>query len=158
MSREEQSDAIVVSFDAQWHGPLNEKSFNLVLRKRIPQVSAFKWLYFHVNNPVSAICGRGLINRTFAITRSEAIRSRKALNLSVPEIESYIGKDATIGCYQLGHVELAPRPVSARELCTRIVYHPPQSFFIVSADAKEVIDEMAGFTRNARVGRKPATK
>lgn len=122
----------------------------MVLRKRIPKVSTFKWLYFHVNNPVSAICGRGLIKKTLAITKSEAIRSREALNLSAAEIESYMGKDPTTGCYQLGRVELAPRPALARELSTRLVYHPPQSFFIVSKEAKNVIDEIAGFNRTGR--------
>jgi predicted transcriptional regulator len=147
MSREEQSDAIVVSFDAQWHTRLRDKAFSIVLRKRIPQVSTFKWLYFHLNNPLSAIYGRALINRTFAVTKSEAVRLRKAINLSSAEIESYIGKDPTIGCYELGRVELTPRPVPARELSTRLVYHPPQSFFIISKKAKQVIDEMVGFNR-----------
>jgi predicted transcriptional regulator len=158
MTREEQSDAIVVSFAAQWHRPLTKKTFTVVLRKRIPQVSQFRWLYFHLNSPLSAICGRALIKKTSAITKTEAVALRKAINLSALEIESYVGKDATIGCYELGRVEVLSQPVPASELSSRLVYHPPQSFFILSKNAKHVINEMAGFNRTERERPSTSTK
>lgn len=141
----EQSDAIVVSFDARWHSHLQAKDFSIVLRKRIPRSATFTWLYFHINNPISAICGRARIRRTAIAKKRDAVRMARLAQLLPAEIENYIGNDPEIPYYELGSFELVRQPVNTSELSRNLVYHPPQSFFIVSRAAKLTIDEMAGF-------------
>lgn len=142
----DQSDSIVVSFGAEWHQQLLSKAFSVVIRKRIPKNTSFKWLYFHINSPVSAICGRAEIKTIFTATDTEAIGLASEINLSPAEIKSYINGDHTIGCYTLGKIQLTNAPVPASKLATRLTYHPPQSFFIVSKVAKAVIDKLTGFS------------
>ena len=129
---EEQSDAIVVSFDAKWHERLRQKAFQVVIRKRIPKRNAFKWLYFHMNNPVSAICARARIKKIFMATRAEVLRLKKEINLPSPDIEAYLGRENQIGCYELGLIVFPKRAIGTTELSKRMTYFPPQSFFIVS--------------------------
>jgi predicted transcriptional regulator len=141
----EQSDAIVVSFGADWHKPLLANDFSVVIRKRVPKQRSFKWIYFHINSPVSRICGRAPIVRIFDATLNDAVALAGAIRLSPAEIASYIGGDHRVGCYVLGAVELAPAPVSTSVLASCMKYSPPQSFFISSIRAKAIIDRLAGF-------------
>ncbi len=145
---EEQSDAIVVSFGSEWQEHLNAKRFSVVIRKRVPKSASFKWLYFHINNPVSAICARAPIDKIFSANPKEVIALAKKINLTPAEISSYIGNDTTMGCYALGAFQFASKPVTSATLAERLAYYPPQSFFILSGAAKVIIDQMAGFSKN----------
>ena len=146
-SPEEQSDAIVVSFGPEWHEHLNAKRFSVVIRKRVPKTVTFKWLYFHVNSPVGAICARAAISRIFKATTKQTVALAKKINLSPSDITTYIGNDSTIGCYELGTFQFANTPITISALAAHMVYHPPQSFFIISKEAKAVIDQLAGFSK-----------
>ena len=151
ITRAEQSDSIVVSFGVEWRQHLLAKGFSIVIRRRVPKLSSFKWLYVHINRPLSAICARAPITEIFKATPNEAVALAKQINLTPAEIRSYFGRRTSIGCYRLGPFEFSSEPVSAAKLATRLVYNPPQSFFIVSKKAKVVIDQFAGFntSRNA---------
>jgi predicted transcriptional regulator len=142
----EQSDSIVVSFAAEWHQYMLAKAFSVVIRKRIPKSKLFNWLYFHINSPISAICGRAEIEKIFSATAEEAFNLTKQINLSVAEIASYIGGDNSVGCYKLGTFQSCAKPVPIRTLATRLACYPPQSFFILSKQAKEIVDQLAGFS------------
>lgn len=142
----EQSDAIVVSFGPEWHDHLLAKRFSVVIRKRVPKATSYKWLYFHANSPVGAICARAPISKIFTASPREAVALAKKIHLTPAEIRSYVGADKTIGCYELGSFQFVAKPLTASDLAAHIVYHPPQSFFIISSKAKVIIDKMAGFT------------
>lgn len=144
---EEQSDAIVVSFGSEWHEHLTASRFSVVIRKRIPKSAGFKWLYFHVNNPVSAICARAPIEKIFSAKPKAVVALAKKINLTPAEISAYIGNDTSMGCYQLGAIQIAPKPATSATLSERLAYFPPQSFFILSSKAKAIIDQMAGFSK-----------
>jgi len=141
----EQSNAIVVSFAATWHQHLLAEDFSLVIRKRVPKSRTFEWLYFHINSPVSAICGRAQIETIANLMTEQAIRRASKINLPPEEIKSYIAGDRHIGCYKLGAFQFGNKPVHTTELATRMIYHPPQSFFILSKLGKQILDRMAGF-------------
>ncbi|MCL4785387.1 MAG: hypothetical protein KJ070_01135 [Verrucomicrobia bacterium] len=142
---EEQSDGIVVSFAAEWHQPLLGKKFTAVIRKRVPKTVKSRWLYFHINAPVCAICGRAEICSIDDIDLKEAQLLSKELALQPAEITAYFGGDKTVGCYRLGHIALTNNELSKQTLSSRLTYHPPQSFFILSHAAKKIIDSLAGF-------------
>jgi predicted transcriptional regulator len=142
----QQSDSIVVSFSAKWYQHLLAKDFSIVIRKRIPKSNSFKWLYFHINSPVSAICGRAEIKEIFSATAKETVTLAKQLNLSVDEILSYVGGDNRVGCYKLATFQFCAKPVPIAMLATRLAYYPPQSFLILSKQAKEIVDHWAEFS------------
>lgn len=141
----DQSDSIVVSFGAEWQQLLLSKAFSVVIRKRIPKNTSFKWLYFHINSPVGAICGRAGIKQICTISAKEAIALSKQIKLPTAKIQDYINGENAIGCYTLGAIVLVDRPILTSQLAARLAYHPPQSFFIVSKRAKTIIDTLAGF-------------
>jgi predicted transcriptional regulator len=143
----EQSNAIVVSFAAKWHQHLLSRDFSLVIRKRVPRSRTFEWLYFHINSPVGAICGRAQIKHISNMKVEHAIALANKINLSPEEIKSYLAGDTYIGCYKLGAFQFGKMQVHTTKLATRTIYHPPQSFLILSKQGKKIIDEMAGFSQ-----------
>ena len=153
---DDQSDAIVVSFGVEWQKQIIAKDFSIVIRKRVPKAATFKWLYFHVNNPIGAICARAKIDKVFTATAKEALAFANCIHLSPADITAYLAGDNSIGCYQLGAFQFPLQPLAAVEISARMVYHPPQSFFIISKQAKIIIDQMAGFStaKDLRSGKK----
>jgi predicted transcriptional regulator len=138
----EQSDGIVVSFGAKWHPHLIARDLKLVIRKRTPRNRKFSWLYFHVNSPVSAICGRAKIESISRLTLEQAIAQASNIKLSPEDIRAYVGRDSCIGCYQLKEFQSVATQIYTSEICTRMIYFPPQSFLILSNQGKELIDQM----------------
>ena len=145
ITADEQSDALVVSFGAEWLSHLAAKDFSVVIRKRVPVSQNFKWLYFHVNSPVGAICARAPINKIFSIAIKDAVALAPKINLSASDIAIYVGTMKKIGGYELGQIQFPRKPITTADMSTRLNYYPPQSFFIVSKAAKFIIDQMAGF-------------
>jgi predicted transcriptional regulator len=156
-SLEEQSDSVVVSFGAEWHELLLKKQFTAVIRKRVPKSLHAKWLYFHVNAPISAISARAAIRAIKEVTLPQAVKLTNELALPVADIESYFAGDTSVGCYELGQIVFPMKPLTIRELAESMVYHAPQSFFILSREAKTAIDRLAGFktssAKNAKTQR-----
>ena len=136
------ADAIVVSFRSEWYEALRHRRFTSVIRKRVPTRNKPRWLYFHINNPMSAICARADIVAVETIDRAKALSMAKELALSEKEIRDYLGQRETVGCYGLGTIQFPAKEVSARELAVRMQYHAPQSFFVLSKDGKLLLDEL----------------
>src|SRR4029077_7202705 len=109
-------DGIVVSFGSEWHEALLKKRFKAVIRKRIPKTVQPRWLYFHINAPVSAACARAEICTIEDITRTQATSLRRDLALSEAEITAYLGSSSTIGCYKLGAIFLAKNDLPISEI------------------------------------------
>jgi predicted transcriptional regulator len=141
---QEQSDAIVVSFRADWYAHIQNNDFTVVIRKQIPKMRPFQWLYFHLNKPISGICARAPILQTFRATSNEVLGLAAEIKLTAAEIKNYLWKDATVGCYRLGTIESFRRPLPIKEIANFLKYQPPQNFVILSKQAKELIDIMAG--------------
>jgi hypothetical protein len=147
---ENQSDGIVVSFASDWYEPLIGKKFRAVIRKRVPKTLNARWLYFHINAPVGAICGRAEIQAVCNLTLAQAKAMSAELALSPTEIANYVGDDPSIGCYKLGRIAISKPELGMQRLAEHMVYHAPQSFFILAREAKVIIDRLAGFDLKKR--------
>lgn len=145
LDSESRSDAIVVSFDAEWYERLRAKRFSAVIRKRIPATLQPKWLYFHFNSPRSALSARARVLSVEMIDEAKALSMERQLDLTADRIRLYVRPNPEIGCYRLAGIELAKRDAALQELGKTLVYYPPQSFFVLSKAAKQIIDEICGF-------------
>lgn len=147
---EERSDAIIVSFNSGWRQRLLDKEFSLIIRKRIPTTSAPKWLYFHLNAPISAICARAEISWIGKKSLSYVMGHSTELGLERSEIKAYVGRDSTVGVYELGEIEIAPAEAKMTQIQSKLNYSPPQSFLLLSQQGQKLIDSMCSFsTRRA---------
>lgn len=144
----DRSEAIVVSFNASWHEKVLRKNLSVVIRKRVPKNNSISWLYFHINSPISSICAKAKIESVSEISLTEASALFCQIGLLREEIEHYFGEEKNVGCYRLNSIQLARRPLSIKMLSEKLIYYPPQSFFILSKQAKLIIDELAGFDSN----------
>lgn len=144
----ERSDAIVVSFDNKWHEKIKEGVFSAIIRRRVPTALQPRWLYFHVNSPIKAICGRAEIRSVKKVDRASAASFTKELALSVSEIELYIGDRETVGIYEIGAIELSIEDLSTSKLAESLLYYPPESYLSLSSSAKAIIDRLGEFGRS----------
>ena len=145
---EERSDSIVISFAPKWYEPLVERRFSMVIRKRVPKSTEYRWMYMHMNAPLGMLCARARIRSVDTITVEDACRLSSALALSEQEIRSYVGPAReVVGCFGLGEVEMFKQNLKTGTLRERLIYHPPQAFFVMSREGKRIIDRLAGVAR-----------
>ncbi len=97
---EEMSDAIVVSFEAKWQEKLDSQLVDIVIRKRVPKDRSFRWIYFHINSPVSSICGRARIVRIGNFSSHDILAFSDRIGLTEKEILSYIDGRDEIAFYE----------------------------------------------------------
>src|SRR5262245_198416 len=83
------SEAIVVSFRSEWYNKLRRGTFSAIIRTCVPTRIEPRWLYFHINRPISAICGRAPIRSIRTISRELALALASELDLSASTIEEY---------------------------------------------------------------------
>lgn len=141
------SDAIVVSFKSDWYESLKSSRFEAVIRKRAPTTFKPRWLYFHLNVPKSSVCGRSEIMSIDSIDSSVAIEMTRELDMSQSQIRDYIGGNKSVFLYRIGKPHFPETEVQLQDLRRHLVYNPPQSFFILSVEAKELLDRVCGFGR-----------
>ena len=155
---ESRSDAIVVSFGLEWYESLRSGRFTSVIRKRVPANIHPQWLYFHINAPKSAICARAEVHSVETISLAKAIQIARELDLSEKEIRKYFEGYESVGCYRLGQIYFPDREVTLQKITAHLVYHPPQSFFVVSKPAKELLDRLCGFQNSVSVAKETSRK
>lgn len=144
-TRDDQSDAIVVSFAADWYEPLKHRKFSAVIRKRVPKSLSPRWMFLHINAPVSAICACAEIIKIESISLDQAIVTSDELHMPADKIKQYVGAERAIDCYKLGQIYFPGHNLSINEISVHMIYHPPQSFFVLSERAKNLLQELAGF-------------
>jgi hypothetical protein len=140
-----QSNAIVVSFDFSWYKLLRAKKFRLIIRKRVPKTMKPKWMYCYIKLPKKAICACAEIVSVDNITKTEALMRSENIVLTSNEIQGYFGDLRLIGCYKIGKISFPKKEATIDDLSKQLIYHPPQSFFILSKNAKNLIDKICGF-------------
>jgi hypothetical protein len=129
------SDSIVVSFDTNWYERLRRRTFSAVIRKRVPKTVLPRSMYFHINAPKSAICGKAEVASVGIISRSEVLSLTHELDMTEEMIVAYLGSAQAMGCYQLGRIALPSRDLPINEIRQQMIYHPPQRFFVLSSSA-----------------------
>jgi predicted transcriptional regulator len=147
----DESEAIVVSFDARWLEAIRSKQFSSALRKRVPQSFRPRWMYIYVNSPASVILARASVVNISSVPLVEALAHQQELCLSEKEIERYSAGAKAVGLYKLGSIELARTHLTLTWLRQHMVFHPPQSFFALKDEAKTIIDRSPGFSRPEQV-------
>jgi predicted transcriptional regulator len=74
----------------------------------------------------------------------------RELDLPFVEIDEYIADRKTIGLYEIGKIELPKEALSFSKLAESMIYHPPQTYFALSSEARRIIDELGGFEPSMR--------
>jgi predicted transcriptional regulator len=142
ISKDETSDAIVVSFGRQWLKKIKEKEVSLVLRRRAPVKIEPRLMYMHFNYPYGAICARAKIDSLEKISLNTALENAEQLSLTKEEISQYFGALDDIYCYKVSDIVFSERPITSSDFNLRLKYHPPQSFIVLSIKATMILNEM----------------
>lgn len=142
----DRSNAVVVSFASKWFDDVTEGRVTAVIRKRIPREAAPQWLYFYFNAPRSVLAARGRITSIGQVPDQEAVSLKSSLCMSEGEILKYVGDSPNVGVYRIKSIETAQHALSLPFLRQHVVFHPPQSFFFLSKDGKNTIDQLASFS------------
>jgi hypothetical protein len=142
-SPEEVSNSIIVSFSYDYNNKILNNKFTAIIRKRIPKDKNIKWIYFHVNRPISSICARAKIISTDLITPKMAENISTELSLKLEIIQDYCFGLEKVGLYKIGDIEIAEPKLHTDEINKIMFYSPPQSFLILSKEGKKYLDNNA---------------
>lgn len=141
-NKEDQSEAIVVSFGHEWLNKIREKKIGLIIRKRAPVQIDPRIMYMHFNSPCSAICAKAKIDSLKKISIQDALNTAVELGLRECEISEYFGSLKEMFCYRVSDIEFSKAPITSVAINARLKYYPPQSFFVLSKQAMEMLDAM----------------
>lgn len=142
ISKDETSDAILVSFGCEWLKKIKEKEVSLVIRRRAPVKIEPRLMYMHFNYPCGAICARAKIESLEKISLNTALENVEQLSLTKEEVSKYFGVLDDIYCYKISDIVFSEKPITTSEFNSRLRYHPPQSFIVLSIEATMVLNEM----------------
>lgn len=145
LTDDDRSDSVIVSFDSAWRQKVLDATFSAIIRKRVPVSLTPTWIYFHINAPFSEILARARINTVRMISKQDAVRLHKQLDLSADEVKAYVGDAPEIGAYSVAGFEIAGNNITARALQEQMIYSPPQSFLFLSHEGKTVVDRLCNF-------------
>lgn len=145
LTDDDRSDSIVVSFDSAWRQKVLDATFSAIIRKRVPVSVTPSWIYFHINAPFSELRARARIKAIEMISKQDAVKLHKQLDLSIDEIRAYAGAASEIGAYSVAAFELASNNITTRALQEQMIYSPPQSFLFLSHEGKAVVDRLCNF-------------
>ncbi len=99
----------------------------------------------YVNTPASALVARSAIKKIDEVSLADAMKDSGDLCLTASQISFYFGDSSKVGRYTLGRIQVADNRLSLAALRSKMVFHPPQSFFFLSVWAKDTIDDWASF-------------
>jgi predicted transcriptional regulator len=142
---DDRSNAIILSFGANWAAPIRTGSLTWVIRKRVPLAVKPEFVYFHVNAPVSVIIARGRVRAIEQVSSAFAVEHSQDLQMAESDVRSYVGDTSTIGLFRFDQIELASKAATLAHLREELEYFPPQSFSFVSRQALPIIDKVCGF-------------
>jgi len=145
LTDDDRSDSIIVSFDASWRQKILGVTFSAILRKRVPMSAMPSRIYFHINAPFSEVLARARIGAIKVISKQDAVKLHRKLDLSADKITAYIGNDSQIGAYLVDEFEVSDKNVTTRLLQEHMAYSPPQSFLFLSHDGKTLVDRLCNF-------------
>jgi len=131
-SVEEQSNAILVSFDAKWDQVLKSGGVEYIFRKRGPTSKNINWMYVYIGSPEKSLIGRLPILQLDLMTTDTASNLASRGELSRRELEEYAGNYASLFVYHVGTLEPFQTPMAYKDLKQKYEFNPPQSFLYVS--------------------------
>lgn len=144
-SRDDASNAVIVSFESRWESIFCEKRLSGFIRKRLPKSVPVEFVYAYFGSPSCRIALRAKVLKIEEVPVAKIQSNTTSLCISKNEVADYCFGSPTIGLCTVGKIQIARYPISLAKLKTRLAFFPPQSFLILSHYAKAEIDKLAVF-------------
>lgn len=139
------SDSILVSFKGHWEEVLLCESITGFIRKRLPRTVKPKWVYAYFGSPFSRVSIKVEVKSIEDVPVKTALGHAAGLHLSPDEIRHYCFGRAEIGLCLTGRLRPAKSKVTLQKLRSVLDFFPPQSFLILSKEAKATLDSLGRF-------------
>jgi predicted transcriptional regulator len=146
LSPQHKSEAkgLILSFWAEWEQKLTENEIGVVYRKSTAVVPTPSCLYAYLNRPLQKIVGRAAIFEVTKNTLEECLEMGSHSGYSSEDIRTYAGY-CSLYVYHLGKFEVAPIPISVKELATDYGFVPSPQAILLSEDGKRELDARLGY-------------
>jgi len=141
------SEAIVMSFEAQWAEPIKQQKVHCVFRKRAPRHLTPRLMYIYIGSPLSAIIGRCLIVSIELRKSAHAFALAGQGHISLEKLKQYAAHYDSLAVYTIKPIELCKSPLLYPLLRTTFSFSPPQTFFVLSRRGQAELDTLAGFSQ-----------
>ena len=138
------SESIVISFQQKWLDPLRHQQISVVFRKRGPKKIIPRFIYVYVGSPHCLLLGRLPVTHYETLKTNAASRQAAKAGLSVDELAAYLKGYSDVFTFTVGPLQQVTRATDLKQLVERFGFSPPQSFFVLSLEGKQRLDDMAG--------------
>jgi len=147
LSPQHKSEAkgVILSFWAEWEQKLTDNEIGVVYRKSTAVVPTPSYLYAYLNRPLQKIIGRAAISAVTRSTLEECFVMGPQSGYSTEDIRAYAGYFSLLYVYHLGKFEVAPIPISVKELATDYGFVPSPQAILLSEDGKRELDARLGY-------------
>ncbi len=144
-SPEDESNAILLTFDSKWRAPLVTGNIRVVFRKMGPKAFVPDLMYAYVASPDSAIVARMPITSCTAMSLKDAVQLADEGCISPEELIQYAHTWQELIVMHVGAVAVAMEPISYDYLAKEYNYWPSSTFIPLSGNGKKVLDKLGQF-------------
>jgi len=141
----EASDSILVSFEARWEELFISGQVSGFIRKRLPRTTSPKWIYAYFGTPLARISVKAQIKSISEVPIGQVIASASDLCISKEEIREYCAGLSSIGLCLIATPFVSNHKLGLERMRSTLSFFPPQSFLILSKDAKRIIESIGQF-------------
>lgn len=138
---EEQSDAIILSFEERWEQSLVGNKISCVFRKRAPTKNDIKWMYVYVGSPRKAIIGKYEIKEIELLNVDAAVDLAVLGGLTKSELLDYAEDYSQIYLFSVQEFMKADKYADLDILKGKYKFTPPQSYLILSDFGKNELNK-----------------
>jgi predicted transcriptional regulator len=144
-SPEDESNAILLTFDSRWRTSLVTGQVRVVFRKMGPKAFVPDLMYAYVASPDSAIVARMPITSYAAMPLKDAVQLADQGAISAEELIQYAHTWQELIVMHVGAVAVAKAPITYDYLAKEYNYWPSSTFIPLSRTGKTVLDKLGQF-------------
>ena len=139
------SDAIMLTFNAKWQGPLLAGEVEVVFRKQGPRGFVPTLMYPYVAAPISAIVARIPIISYASVSAERAIELANRGSIDKDELRDYANGLDSLLVIELGPVAVAKYPITCSYMSEHFNFWPSSTYIPISATGMQRLDKLGQF-------------
>ncbi len=139
------SDAMMLTFNAKWQGPLLAGEVEVVFRKQGPRGFVPTLMYTYMAAPISAIVARIPISSYAYVATEKAIELADRGSIDSDELRDYAKGLGSLLVMELGRVAVAKYPITYSYMSEHFNFWPSSTYIPLSATGIQLLDELGQF-------------
>ncbi len=142
---DDESDAIVLTFNQRWLEPLTYGRVSVVFRKSGPTDFTPQLVYAYIAAPTSSIAFRMEITSYSSMPVEATFELADAGAISKSDLKSYAGSNHNLVVMRIGQIFVAELPITCDFLAQNFNFWPSSTYIPLSSAGVATLDELGHF-------------